>query len=83
MASFTKEVNSWSAKRQVAFNDRLAHRGLTSLVEDTTGIQLSVFISINANVPNICISWDIKDGEKSIIAAGHVSYEGKVTQFGR
>ena len=37
VASFTKEVNSWLAKRPLVFNGRLANRGLTSLVKEATG----------------------------------------------
>ena len=36
VASFTKEVNPWLAKRPLVFNGRLANRGLTSLVKETT-----------------------------------------------
>ena len=34
MASFTKEVNLRLAKRLLVFNERLANRGLTSLVKE-------------------------------------------------
>ena len=36
VASFTKEVNTWLAKRPLVFNGRLTYRGLTSLVEEAT-----------------------------------------------
>ena len=34
VASFTKEVDLWLAKRPSAFNGHLANRGLTSLVKE-------------------------------------------------
>ena len=37
VASFTKEVNPWLAKRPLVFYGRLANRGLTSLVKEATG----------------------------------------------
>ena len=37
VASFTKEVNPWLAKRPLVFNGRLANCGLTSLVKEATG----------------------------------------------
>ena len=36
VASFTKEVNQWSAKRPLVFNGRLANHQLTSLVKEAT-----------------------------------------------
>ena len=39
MASFTKEVNWRLAKRPLKINGRLANRQLTSLVEESTGVQ--------------------------------------------
>ena len=36
--SFTREVNSWLAKRPLVFNRRLGNRGLISLVKEATGI---------------------------------------------
>ena len=37
VASFTKEVNPWLAKRPLVFNGRLANGRLTSLVKEATG----------------------------------------------
>ena len=36
VASFTKEVNPWLAKRPLIFNGRLAHRELTSRIKEAT-----------------------------------------------
>ena len=36
LTSFTKEVNPRLAKRPLIFNERLANRGLTSLVKEAT-----------------------------------------------
>ena len=36
VVSFTKEVNPRLAKRPLVYNGRLANRGLTSLVKETT-----------------------------------------------
>ena len=41
VASFTKEVNSRLAKRPLKINGRLPKRGLTSLVKEVTGLQMS------------------------------------------
>ena len=41
VASFTKEVNPWLAKRPLVFNGRLANRGLISLVKEATGMYLT------------------------------------------
>ena len=38
VASFTKQVNLRLAKRPYKMNGRLANRGLTSLVKETTGV---------------------------------------------
>ena len=40
VASFTKEVNWWLAKRPLVFNGRLANRQLTSLVKEATEVLL-------------------------------------------
>ena len=37
VASYPKEVNPRLAKRPLVFNERLANRGLTSLVKEATG----------------------------------------------
>ena len=37
VASFTKEVNWWLAKRPLVFNGRLANRQLISLVKEANG----------------------------------------------
>ena len=37
VASFTKEVNPWLAKRPLKTNERLANLGLTSLVKEAAG----------------------------------------------
>ena len=37
VASFTKEVNPWLAKRPLQTNGRLANLELTSLVKEATG----------------------------------------------
>ena len=38
MASFTKEVNPWLAKRPLIFNGRLANGVLTSVVKEATRV---------------------------------------------
>ena len=38
MASFTKDIDPWLAKRPLKTNGRLANRGLTSLVKEATDI---------------------------------------------
>ena len=38
VASFTKEVNPWLAKRPLKINGRLTNRELTSLVKEATDI---------------------------------------------
>ena len=41
VASFTKEVNPWLAKRPMVFIGSLANHGLTSIVKETTDLHLS------------------------------------------
>ena len=47
VVSFTKEVNPRLAKRPLVSNGRLANRGLTSLVKETTGDCLLLRVSEN------------------------------------
>ena len=47
VASFTKEVNPRLAKRPLKTNGRLANRGLTSFVKESTGGHSHVFDEFN------------------------------------
>ena len=48
VASFTKEVNPWLAKRPLKTNGRLANLGLTSVVKKATYQYLDIQIWIMA-----------------------------------
>ena len=45
VASFTKQVNPWLAKRPLKTNGRLANQGLTSLVKEATGVRYTWIVS--------------------------------------
>ena len=54
VASFTKEVNPWLAKRPLKTNGRLANHGLTSLVKEATVHSRKKILYLDSKFTHVC-----------------------------